>query len=459
MRYAGGSGGRRIAMPSRCPLVAAVVVACGSAFGQARKPWTILVYGAADNNADGPILQFLDKVRKAIDDDPGVDLLLLIDRSEKYSKDARLLGEDFTGARLFRLKKDRAERLSGGEFFPEITTTKDAEINSADAANIGKFVAWGKSVSPAERYGLMIYSHANGRTMCPDEECKGEMGIAELSDKAQGHVDFLALELCEMGGIEIAYQWRPGGNGFSADVLLAIPNAGPPLDWDRAFARIRTPGHDTEASGPPVDPSKMTAREFGSLVIEEGRAGRELHNASMEAAASYDLKAAAAVKESVDAMARVLAKSDGKSAFLGLREAPPEDAPINYSEGGPYVDLFDVCERAAACAGLSEEARKAARVVMEKTDAFVLDSFGMEGHRGFKPGKNGVFIVMPRPGNWGKFAWYTPEAGTGKDYGRWSFLRDGAKAGDGVVDNWFELLDSWLDEQGGPGGGANGYKP
>ena len=49
-------------------------LACVPAFAQAAAPapaahpWTILVYGGADNNADGPILEFLDDVRKAIDD-------------------------------------------------------------------------------------------------------------------------------------------------------------------------------------------------------------------------------------------------------------------------------------------------------------------------------------------------------------------------------------------------------
>src|SRR5262245_65323812 len=91
----------------------------------AERPWTILVYGGADNNADGPILFFLDQVRKAIDDDPGIELLLLIDRSEKFSDDATILGEDFTGARLYRLRKDSAERLAGGEQLPEITLSED----------------------------------------------------------------------------------------------------------------------------------------------------------------------------------------------------------------------------------------------------------------------------------------------------------------------------------------------
>jgi hypothetical protein len=40
----------------------------------------LLVYGAADNNADGPILEFGHGPR-ALDDDPGVELVLFIDRA------------------------------------------------------------------------------------------------------------------------------------------------------------------------------------------------------------------------------------------------------------------------------------------------------------------------------------------------------------------------------------------
>jgi hypothetical protein len=147
------------------------------------RPWTVLVYGGADNNADGPILEFLDGVRKAIDDDPGIELLLLLDRSEGFSDDATLLGADFHGARLYRLKRDSAERLSGGEHFPEITLDgEDAELDSADADNVRRFIEWGQATAPAQRYGLMIYSHADGQTMCPDEESGRDMGIPELSE-------------------------------------------------------------------------------------------------------------------------------------------------------------------------------------------------------------------------------------------------------------------------------------
>jgi clostripain len=430
-----------------------------------KRPWTILVYGAVDNSADGPLIEFLHKVRRAIDDDSGLDLLLFIDRSAKHSRRANYLGEDFTGTRLYRLRKDSVERLSGGDQFPDITADKEVELNSADAANVGRFIAWGKKQSPARRYALMIYSHANGKTMCPDETNAAVMGIAELNDKvgAQERVDFLALELCNMGGIEIAYQWRPGNGRFEADVLLAIPNAGPPLDWDRAFARIRTPGHES-IKGPAVDPATMTAADFGRLVIEEGYRGRQARarydkHLLEESAGCYDLRNAGAVKNAVDELSVELARADAKSIVLELR-GRGSDGTLHYNRDGSNVDLYDLARRISECNRLPKPVRAAARGVTDAVQRFMLASFGMSNYKGFEAGKNGVYIVLPsgEPGCWNQFRWYTPLAGTGRDYGRWSFLKDGATPGNGVVENWFELLDFWFDDQDARGG-INGYVP
>lgn len=434
------------------------------------RPWTILVYGGADNNADGPILRFLDSVRKAIDDDPGLELLLLLDRSEGFSDDATLLGEDFTGARLYRLRKDSAERLAGGVEFPELTLGEDSELDSADADNVRRFIAWGKAHYPAQRTGLMIYSHADGSTMCPDEESGRDMGIPELSQllTEKESLDFLALELCNMGGIEIGYQWRPAQGTetrrFGADVLLAIPNAGPPLDWDRAFARIRSPGHDeSPLPGPYLDPAAMTAADFGTLVIEEGRRGREASQRSVvhEAAGCYDLRRAGEVKRAVDALAVALAAGDCRDVFGEMRGPGPIGDALNYDGDGPFVDLYDLCRRAADCDALDDAVRARCRDVLTAVDAFVLASFGMSGYAGFEGGKNGVFIVLPAnvKGRWRNFGWYTPLAheAAGKDLGRWAFLADGATPANGQIENWFELLDCWFDEPD-DAGGVNGYR-
>src|SRR5262245_53096979 len=266
----------------------------------------------------------------------------------------------------------------------------------------------------------------------------------------EARVDFLALELCNMGGLEIAYQWRPGNGRFEADVLLAIPNAGPPLDWHRAFGRIRSPGHAPKG-GSALDPAKMTAADFGKLVIEEGRLGREASEkpggrGSNESAGCYDLRKAGEVKKAVDALAAALAKADSKKILMELRNATAEGRLMSYSGDGSYVDLYDLCRRVGGCDRLPAPVRSAARGVMKSVEGFMIASFGMSGYKGFEPGKNGVFIVLPsgRPNCWKHYRWYTPGKGDRENYGNWAFLKDGATPGDGVVDNWFELLESWF---------------
>ena len=448
-------------------------------------PWTVLIYGAADNNADGPILDFLAQIREEWDEDPGLEILLFLDRSEGFSDDAEILGEDFTGARLYRLRRGSAERLAGGEEFPEITLDAEWECDSADPENIRKFIAFGKRNFPAQRYGLMIYSHADGRMMCPDEQSGRDMGIAELTDVVgeEQSVDFLALELCNMGGIEIAYQWRPGNGGFYAETLLAIPNAGPPLDWHRAFRRIRSGGGDNL-----LDPKDMTAQAFGALVIEEGYAGRREMAAEIakkaperagmvafEAAALYDLGAAEEVKLSIDDLAVALVEHDLKDAFENIRGTSVGGCCMNYVMdqflARPYVDLYDLCRRAAGAETLPVEVREKAARAAEAVDAFVLASFGMPGLEGFEAGKNGVFIVFPDGDSlnprdplsgsvWKDLGWYTPHEGDSESdpYGNWAWCAEGATEGNDEVENWFEMLDLWFDTTS-PRGGYNYYSP
>lgn len=420
-----------------------------------KRPWTILLYGAVDNSADDPFVDFTDRVRRAIDDDPGVELVMFIDRSDEHERRTTCLGEDFSGSRLYRVRRDSVERLAGGTHFPEITKESEVNLDSADASTLQRFIAWGKAGFPAQKYALLIYSHADGRAMCPDERARTEMGIAESTEEigATERVDFLALELCNMGGIEAAYQWRPGNGGFEADVLVAIPNAGPPLDWDRAFRRIRSPGH-ASAHGAALDPAAMSAADFGKLVIEEGHRGRAATvrpggRGARESAGCYDLRHAGAVKKAIDALAVALATPDSRNAIVDLRNATsssPGGRLMSYSEDGAYVDVYDLCRRVSMNERFPESVRTAASDVMKSMDEFMLASFGMSGYRGFEGGRNGAFIVLPSgaPDCWKHYHWYTPAKAERAHLGNWAFLRDGATAGNGAVENWFELLESWF---------------
>lgn len=452
----------------------------GSLLAQAtppgERPWTFLIYAAIDNDAesDGNFFAFFDGVRRAFADDPGLEILLFADRSAGHSTNATSLGEDFTGARLYRVRTGACERLAGGETFPEMTTDGELEVDSADPRWLARSLAFAKARYPARHYGLMLYGHADGRAMCPDEESRTEMGFAQLTDgvPAELGVDLMALELCNMGGIEIAYQWRPGNGGFSTRHLVAIPNAGPPLDWDRVFARLRS---GREADGH-LDPAALTPAAFGELIVAEGAAGRRAHaerdpraatRLGHEAVACYDLERAADVKRAVDALAVALAAGDVREACTQLRGPGADGFTLNYARDrlrrAPFVDLFDLAERLRASPSLDEGARTAAEHVADAVDAFVRASWGGTALPRFAPGKCGVYITFPEGesivvagrSRWDECRWYSPARVPGV-FGDLAWCRDGAQPGDGVVQNWFELLDCWFDA-GKPDGGANGY--
>jgi hypothetical protein len=60
---------------------------------------------------------------------------------------------------------------------------------------------------------------------------------------------------------------------------------------------------------------------------------------------------------------------------------------------------------------------------------------------------------------WQECRWYTslPVRGDKHFYGRWPWP-GGRHSGNGQVENWFELLDSWYDMTNDQTGGVNGYR-
>ena len=92
-------------------------------------------------------------------------------------------------------------------------------------------------------------------------------------------------------------------------------------------------------------------------------------------------------------------------------------------------------------------------------------SCGFNHYKGFDSTRHGLYVVFPdgdektRRGQryWTRTHWYTPLAVKGKDgYGLYSWCSDGAKAGNGKVENWFELMDAWFDQDDAQGG-SNRY--
>jgi clostripain len=308
--------------------------------------------------------------------------------------------------------------------------------------------------------------------------------------EAEDSVDLMVFDVCLMSGVENAYQWSPrdtGTPGFSAQVMVATPMAGFPFPWQRIFARIG-PGAAEEGSPARFDEHELSALDFGRLVVEETEADRRFeiehggHSARMiamgqrEAMACIDLTKIARVKLAADAFARELA--DWEDASIVLEELRgPEVQPravcyfldLPCSEA-PFFDLYELARRVADEGGSPEDLRARAQELAEAVDEAVVASYGLAAYDafgGFQSGKHGLYVVYPyglveessayRP--WAELGWYHPDDRRehSGQYGRYAWCRDGATAGDGRVDNWFEGLDSWFDLQD-EAGGTNRYR-
>ena len=218
----------------------------------------------------------------------------------------------------------------------------------------------------------------------------------------------------------------------------------------------------------------MSDSDFGALIVAEGGAGRRANGEEHEAISGYDLTKAAAVKTAVDAWAVQLARSGSKETLESLRGPGREGFALNYARdrirGAPFIDLHDLAQRAAVCERLDERTREASAAVAKAVDELVVASWGGSRLPRFKAGASGIWIVFPDGDEivdpaadqaarlWSRCRWYTPLL-VERTYGRLAWCKDGAVSGNGKVENWFELLDSWFDDTSAGAEGANGYAP
>lgn len=446
--------------------------AAGSLPPAAEPDWTVVFYGASDNDSEQSFVPDMADLIAASRTAPGAQFLFLVDRSPRHSERVGAFEEDFDDTRLFHAALGVVTRLDVGLLGLGGEDGAPLEADTGTAETLAATLRFARERYPARHTALVFYSHGGGYSFCPDETSgDSRLYTAELSE-ALGEelsVDLLVFDVCSMAAVENAYQWRPGNGRFSARYMVATPNAGFPFPWPRIVAGLGA------GDGPPLAPEA-----FGRRIVAQSEVQRREglsqapHMASeieREAMACLDLGRAATVKQAVDRLAVALAAGDAKEALEALRGDDELLFTMHYMlpeperwERMPYFDLFDLARRVVLAASVFHEASVlAAEEVLQATDALVVESFGLGAYEGFEPGKNGVHLTFPDGDSrgasgthWSRMRWYGPDRQLeGDAYGAYAWCRDGATRDDGVVQNWFELLDRWFDGAGD----TNGYRP
>ncbi|WP_027631633.1 clostripain [Clostridium hydrogeniformans] len=468
---------------------------------------TVMIYCDADNDLEPYLLNDIKEMKKGYVNNPNLNLLVLVDRNGTYSSDSSTFGQNFSDTRLYKIESNKTIRIDGGQEFPEITTKSNYEGNMGDPETLKKFIQFGKANYPADKYTLLMSNHGGGsreknklnevnKAICWDESNNDDcLYMGEISDVLTNKesVDLLAFDACLMGTSEVAYQYRPGNGGFEAKYMVASsPNVwGYGFKYDNIFSRIKSGGGsngetDLTLGGKEkyYDPATITPEELGAIMVEEQRdSTTRVNNQQLSL---YDLSKVQSMKNSLDSLCESLSTNNEKDQVEALRGRGSNTSLIHYFKESdelewisyPYFDIYDLAKQISLDKNFSEESKTLAKDLMTNIDNTILYSFGQSkfnGKSSFEEGKNGMSIFLPdgnkvyNNANTGNSTphfkyqrWYHPlntlERSLGIPYGNLSWCRDGQDPEINKVGNWFELLDSWFDENNNVSGGFNNYQ-
>ena len=435
--------------------------------------WTLMFYLGGDNNLDGMLLANMSQLLRGYCG--GMRPVILIDRcSSSNSKEP--FGEAFTTTRMYSITQDGFVRLYGNDLFPELAEANgDVELDTADASILKKFVSYSKHEFPADHYALIIGSHGGGvrtgnqnaRAVVFDEESdKDWIFTAELTDvlTANESVDVLGFDACCMGSLEVAYQFC-GTKAFKADYIVASPAE----EWSYGWDYARLAALFASESPSPSDFAINLVNNY-KIYIETNQ------NDSLQTLTCLRSSSIPVVKQKLDVLASELVSYRSATEALRGKGKLKQKNVLHYFKSEtntywlqyPYFDLYSLAERIAASENFSEAARTAAGELAEAIDEAVLCSYSGSGYTLAKPDVTGLSIFFPCGGerfsSFSNFTyWYyqyfynalSAQSINPKCYGKLAFCADGATAGNGVVENWFELLDYWFDDDNN----RNGYEP
>lgn len=169
---------------------------------------TVLVYMEANNNLRAEALNSIDQMEMGAMQLDGTLLVYL-----KTSSGS---------AQLLKIKHDEQIGKIGSEVVQTFSSTRPSDPNLMKSV-----IAYVQSTYPADRYGLILWSHATAwappkntgvsvQSFGSDEGV--EMDIIDLKNALPNNLEFILFDACNMGGVEVLYELKD-----KADYILASP--------------------------------------------------------------------------------------------------------------------------------------------------------------------------------------------------------------------------------------------
>ncbi len=457
------------------------------------KDWTIMLYLGADNNLEYDLLRNVKQIKESYKG--GCNVIIFIDRSPGYSVNKLTFGENFIGGRIYRvLKNNNIELIDKGEIFNDIPEIDKKNIDSSNILVLKKFIEYCKSNYTAKYYGLIIGSHGGGargiekinnkRNIIFDEANNSWIYNAMFTESLNNShsVDILGMDACFMGNMEFLYQIRCGNASFNAKYVVASPPTEWSYGWNYAGIIKRISGVENCKSTDTGEISKiteekkyiyssksLTPKDLGKIIIEEQYDYTSLETDD-QILVLYDTEKIGELKKNFDSL--FVSLKDNSSDIEQLRgsdEIVQNDILLYFNSSSTsewidycYFDVYDIVDKIVKSSKFSEEINIKAEIVKENVDSLILYSFSGDYFKKFKTNITGLSFFFPA-GNriykdkkmWYYQTFYNPKPDE-STFGKLSFCKDNATENNKIVENYFEVLDYWFDEEDGKGG-YNGY--
>jgi hypothetical protein len=333
--------------------------------GVAQKPWTVMIYAAADNNLDRYIHQDISSLELAAHN-TCLNLVLFWD------------GAGLNDSVYVQLRFD-PHMSTWAAYTQGVDKWTQGETNMGDPASLTGFVQWAKTNYPASHYALVIRDHGDGLGgMEEDDRSSDYLTIPELdqaldtiTSSGADPLDLLYMDACLMGMLEDAYQFR-GQTG----VYVASEN----VTW----SSMRSNSHHDYFYAVAAD---TTAAQMGHMIVEGYANWMETRLTGY----FYTMSAVdmAALGEVVTATNNLAASLDANMATYNTQVQASRQATIRYWVTS-YIDLVDFADHIYA--NIPDAAIRAdAQAVHDAVGNYVL----AERHHANQSGSHGVSIFFP----------------------------------------------------------------
>ncbi|MHB2016020.1 MAG: clostripain-related cysteine peptidase, partial [Candidatus Xenobia bacterium] len=345
--------------------------------GPVRKPWTILIYSAGDNNLGKCLTQNLDDC-ETVGSTDAVNIVSQLDVGGK------------TGANRLYITKDNQPGLHS----PVVQKLGPVDMASPDT--LADFVAWGMKNYPADHTMLILSDHGYGWRGAIQDDGAGKhllgipvlprrmslQGVQQALQKARAvtgkKLDILGWDACLMASAEVASQLQG-----QADYMVASEETEGDLGWP--YTRIISPAMLATADAAIRTRAVTSPRDMARLVVNRAVADRD----SLPTLAAYDMKQVPALMHSIKTFATALQNTDTKAGLL--RSLARHSQAFHVYKVLTYRDLADFAGRVEHSPQIQDTALQQAAGGVKQA---LSNTLVAEQHAPDYPGAHGMTVQL-----------------------------------------------------------------